>query len=174
MPQELTSLVGRYGKHLSGSDVEEDGSELESREFDDETRELIGLDDIAEIIGEIDQEADMDVEAMEQEAQAIKEGKDPANISDPDEVIEEMDQDFRARPTAAPDAPPTRRTSRRRPTERATTRARHGRCRIGSQSPFGSPRNACFAVCVANPRAVLIHTPHSTRSRAVSRLEPGR
>ncbi|WP_226005350.1 SPFH domain-containing protein [Natrinema salinisoli] len=96
MPQELTSLVGRYGKHLSGSDVKENGSELESREFDDETRELIGLDDIAEIIGEIDQEADMDVEAMEQEAQAIKEGKDPAEISDPDEVIEEMDQDFQS------------------------------------------------------------------------------
>ncbi|ELY74705.1 SPFH domain-containing protein [Natrinema pallidum] len=96
MPQELTSLVGRYGKHLSGSDVEADGHELESREFDDETRELIGLDDIAEIIGEIDQEADMDVEAMEQEAQAIKEGKDPAEISDPDEVIEEMDQDFQS------------------------------------------------------------------------------
>ncbi|MGM0387517.1 MAG: SPFH domain-containing protein [Natrinema limicola] len=94
MPQELTSLVGRYGKHLSGSDVEGDGAELESREFDEETRELIGLDDIAEIIGEIDQEADMDVEAMEQEAQAIKEGKDPAEISDPDEVIEEMDQEF--------------------------------------------------------------------------------
>ena len=94
MPQELTSLVGRYGKHLSGSDVEADGAELESREFDEETRELIGLDDIAEIIGEIDQEADMDVEAMEQEAQAIKEGKDPAEISDPNEVIEEMDQEF--------------------------------------------------------------------------------
>ncbi len=94
MPQELTSMVGRYGKHLSGSDVKQDGKQLDSLEFDDETRELIGLDDIAEIIGEIDQEADMDVEAMEQEAQAIKEGKDPANIADPDEVIEEMDQDF--------------------------------------------------------------------------------
>ena len=94
MPQELTSMVGRYGKHLSGSDVKEDGTELEAREFDDETRELIGLDDIAEIIGEIDQEAEMDVEAMEQEAQAIKEGEDPTEISDPDEVIEEMDQDF--------------------------------------------------------------------------------
>ncbi|PGF15570.1 phosphoesterase [Natrinema sp. CBA1119] len=105
MPQELTSLVGRYGKHLSGSDVEEDGSELESREFDDETRELIGLDDIAEIIGEIDQEADMDVEAMEQEAQAIKEGKDPANISDPDEVIEEMDQDFQSQADGGTEMP---------------------------------------------------------------------
>jgi len=105
MPQELTSLVGRYGKHLSGSDVEEDGSELESREFDDETRELIGLDDIAEIIGEIDREADMDVEAMEQEAQAIKEGKDPANISDPDEVIEEMDQDFQSQADGGTEMP---------------------------------------------------------------------
>ncbi|GAB3675838.1 SPFH domain-containing protein [Halopiger thermotolerans] len=94
MPQELTSLVGRYGKHLSGSDVKEDGTELEALEFDEETRELIGLDDISEIIGEIDQEASMDVEAMEQEAQAIKEGEDPSEITDPDEVIEEMDQNF--------------------------------------------------------------------------------
>ncbi|MFP8952933.1 SPFH domain-containing protein [Natrialbaceae archaeon A-arb3/5] len=94
LPQELSSMVGRYGKHLSGSDVKEDADELESLDFDEETRELIGLDDIAEIIGEIDQEAEMDVEAMEQEAQAIKEGQDPAEISDPDEVIEEMDQEF--------------------------------------------------------------------------------
>ncbi|NKE37010.1 SPFH/Band 7/PHB domain protein [Natronococcus sp. JC468] len=76
LPQELTSMVGRYGKHLSGSDVAADGDRLESLEFDDETRELIGLDDIAEIIGEIDAEADVDVEAMEREAQAIKEGED--------------------------------------------------------------------------------------------------
>ncbi len=96
MPQELTSMVGRYGKHLSGSDVKANGQQLDSLDFDEETRELIGLDDIAEIIGEIDQEADMDVEAMEQEAQAIKEGKDPANIADPDDVIEEMDQDFQS------------------------------------------------------------------------------
>ncbi len=94
MPQELTSMIGRYGKHLSGSDVKQNGHQLDSLEFDEETRELIGLDDIAEIIGEIDEQADMDVEAMEQEAQAIKEGKDPANIADPDDVIEEMDQDF--------------------------------------------------------------------------------
>ncbi|MFC4544252.1 SPFH domain-containing protein [Halosolutus amylolyticus] len=104
MPQELTSMVGRYGKHLSGSDVKEDGEQLESLEFDEETRELIGLDDIAEIIGEIDQEAEMDVEAMEQEAQAIKEGEDPSNIADPDEVIEEMDQDFQGRTDGGTDA----------------------------------------------------------------------
>ncbi|SEH12546.1 Regulator of protease activity HflC, stomatin/prohibitin superfamily [Natronorubrum sediminis] len=94
LPQELSSMVGRYGKHLSGSDVQESDTELESLDFDEETRELIGLDDIAEIIGEIDEEAEMDLEAMEQEAQAIKEGKDAAEISDPDDVIEEMDQEF--------------------------------------------------------------------------------
>ncbi|AFZ72147.1 SPFH domain-containing protein [Natronobacterium gregoryi] len=101
LPQELTSMVGRYGKHLSGSDVAEETDELEALDFDEETRELIGLDDIAEIIGEIDEEAEMDVEAMEQEAQAIKEGQDPGNISDPEEVIEEMDQDFKEANPAA-------------------------------------------------------------------------
>ncbi len=94
VPQELSSMVGRYGKHLTGSDVKEDGHVLDSLEFDDETRELIGLDDIAEIIGEIDEEAELDIEAMEQQAQAIQEGEDTAEIKDPDEVIEEMDQEF--------------------------------------------------------------------------------
>ncbi|MCU4924970.1 SPFH/Band 7/PHB domain protein [Halobacteria archaeon AArc-dxtr1] len=75
LPQELSSMLGRYGKHLTGSDVSEDDDQLESLDFDDETRELIGLDDIAEIIGEIE-ETEMDVEAMEQEAQAIQEGED--------------------------------------------------------------------------------------------------
>jgi regulator of protease activity HflC (stomatin/prohibitin superfamily) len=99
LPQELSSLVGRYGKHLSGSDVSEMGkvdgaSELDSLEFDDETRELLGLDNIDEILGQIDEEADVDVEAMEEEAQAIKEGQDATNIRDPDEVIEEMDAEM--------------------------------------------------------------------------------
>jgi regulator of protease activity HflC (stomatin/prohibitin superfamily) len=82
MPQELTSLVGRYGKHLSGSDVEGNGTDLESLEFEDETRELIGLDDIADIIGEIDEQAEMDVEAMEEQARAIKEGQDVGMAAD--------------------------------------------------------------------------------------------
>jgi len=48
LPQELTSLVGRYGKHLSGSDagVIDVGNSLEGREFDAEEREMLGLDDI--------------------------------------------------------------------------------------------------------------------------------
>jgi regulator of protease activity HflC (stomatin/prohibitin superfamily) len=93
LPQELSSLVGRYGKHLTGSDVQTDGEELDSLDFDAETRELIGLDNIDEILGQIDEEAEMDVEAMEQEAQAIKEGEDPASMKSADEIIEEMDED---------------------------------------------------------------------------------
>ncbi len=76
LPQELSSMVGRYGKRLTGSDVEADGDRLESLEFDEETRELIGLDDIAEIVGEIGQEAEVDLEALEREAKAIQEGED--------------------------------------------------------------------------------------------------
>jgi regulator of protease activity HflC (stomatin/prohibitin superfamily) len=91
LPQELTSLVGRYGKHLTGSDVQADGEELDALEFDAETRELLGLDDIEEILGQIEQETEMDVEQMEAQAQAIKEGEDPTDIRDPDEVIQEMD-----------------------------------------------------------------------------------
>jgi len=46
LPQELTSLFGRYGKHLSGSDVSAPVERVESREFDEETRELLGLDEV--------------------------------------------------------------------------------------------------------------------------------
>ncbi|QZA88842.1 SPFH/Band 7/PHB domain protein [Salinarchaeum sp. IM2453] len=91
VPQELSSLVGRYGKHLSGSDVKEQDGTLDSLNFDSETRELLGLDDIEEIISQIDEETEMDLEQMEQEAQAIKEGAAGADLKDPDEVIEEME-----------------------------------------------------------------------------------
>jgi regulator of protease activity HflC (stomatin/prohibitin superfamily) len=74
IPQELTSLVGRYGKHLTGSDVATNGQQLDSLEFDAETRELIGLDDIREILGEIDQAAELDIEELEQQAKAVKDG----------------------------------------------------------------------------------------------------
>ncbi|EFW93844.1 band 7 protein [Haladaptatus paucihalophilus DX253] len=57
LPQELSSLVGRYGKHLTGSDVRDGAEFLESNEFDPETRELLGLDDIEETLSEIDTEA---------------------------------------------------------------------------------------------------------------------
>jgi regulator of protease activity HflC (stomatin/prohibitin superfamily) len=92
LPQELTSMLGRYGKHLTGSDIREDGADLESLDFDEETRELIGLDDIDEILGNISEDAELDVEEMEQEAEAIKTGEASADIEDPDEIIEGMDQ----------------------------------------------------------------------------------
>ncbi|MFB6202212.1 MAG: SPFH domain-containing protein, partial [Halorhabdus sp.] len=94
LPQELTSLVGRYGKHLTGSDTRTDGEILEGLDFDAETREMLGLDDIEEILGQIDQEAEVDVEEMEEQAQAVKSGAETADIKDPDEVIEEMDNEF--------------------------------------------------------------------------------
>ncbi len=74
IPQELTSLLGRYGKGLTGSDVATNGDHLDSLEFDAETRELIGLDNIGEILGEIDQAARVDVEDLEQQARAVKDG----------------------------------------------------------------------------------------------------
>ena len=94
LPQELSSLVGRYGKHLTGSDVRTDGELLDSLDFDKDTREMLGLDDIEEILGQIDAEAEVDLSEMEEEAQAVKRGADAADIKDPDEVIEEMDQEF--------------------------------------------------------------------------------
>src|SRR6056297_681492 len=93
LPQELTSLVGRYGKHLTGSDIKENGHVLEGLEFDAEAREMLGLDDIEEILGQIDQEAEVDIEEMEQQAQKIKHGED-AGVDSADEVIEEMDAEI--------------------------------------------------------------------------------
>jgi len=89
LPQELTSLVGRYGKHLQGADAKENGHVLEGLEFDEETREMLGLDDIQEILGELDSEEEIvDLEEMEQEAQKVKQGDTTANIKDPDELLD--------------------------------------------------------------------------------------
>lgn len=94
LPQELSSLLGRYGKHLTGSDVAIDDQRLESLEFDMETRELLGLDDIEEILGQIDRDAEMDIEEMEKEAEAIKSGNEEAVIGDTDAVIEDIDAEI--------------------------------------------------------------------------------
>ncbi|MGM0605706.1 MAG: SPFH domain-containing protein [Halobacteriota archaeon] len=92
LPQELTSLVGRYGKQLTGSDVQE-GQALEGLEFDSETRELLGLDDIEEILGQIDEAAELDIEQLEEEAEKIKAGDTRSDIRSADEVIQEADED---------------------------------------------------------------------------------
>jgi regulator of protease activity HflC (stomatin/prohibitin superfamily) len=93
LPQELTSLVGRYGKHLSGSDVGDQGVEMESLDFDAETRELIGLDDIDEILNQISKEADVDPAELEEKAEAVQRGED-AGLKDADAVIDEMDAEL--------------------------------------------------------------------------------
>ncbi|ESP87749.1 SPFH domain-containing protein [Candidatus Halobonum tyrrellensis] len=49
LPQELTSLLGRYGRQMTGSDVQASAG-LDSGSFDDETRELLGLDDVEGIL----------------------------------------------------------------------------------------------------------------------------
>ncbi|WP_424014473.1 SPFH domain-containing protein [Halorubrum xinjiangense] len=92
LPQELTSLVGRYGKALSGSDVQEMEG-LDGKEFDDDTRKMLGLDDIDEILGQIEESAEMNVEELEKEAEAVKSGDAGASIRSADEVIQEMDDE---------------------------------------------------------------------------------
>jgi regulator of protease activity HflC (stomatin/prohibitin superfamily) len=91
LPQELTSLLGRYGRQLTDSDVQESAG-LDSLEFDGETRELLGLDNIEEILGQIDAATEMDVEELEQEAEAIKQGAG-VDIQNPDDVVDDVDPD---------------------------------------------------------------------------------
>ncbi|MFB6069752.1 MAG: SPFH domain-containing protein [Halanaeroarchaeum sp.] len=82
VPQELSSLVGRYGKHLSESDVAQEMEPLESLDFDEETRELLGLDEIDQMLDEMDAAADLDSEVGEQD------------IKSAEEVIEELDAEL--------------------------------------------------------------------------------
>ena len=89
LPQELTSLVGRYGKHLQGADAKENGHVLEGLEFDEETREMLGLDDIQEILGELENEDEIvDLEEMEEEAKKVKQGDTTTDIQDPDDLLD--------------------------------------------------------------------------------------
>ncbi|MFC7323555.1 SPFH domain-containing protein [Halorubrum rutilum] len=64
LPQELTSLVGRYGKALSGSDVQQMEG-LEGKEFDEETEKLLGLEDIESALEQLDTVADSDLRTDE-------------------------------------------------------------------------------------------------------------
>ncbi|WP_424019957.1 SPFH domain-containing protein [Halorientalis pallida] len=78
LPQELSSLVGRYGKHLTGSDVQTGGEgSLESLDFDAETREMLGLDDIAATLEELDTNVERPTGATESgTADAAADGDD--------------------------------------------------------------------------------------------------
>jgi regulator of protease activity HflC (stomatin/prohibitin superfamily) len=92
MPQELTSLVGRYGQHLTGSDTKTKES-LGSLDFDEETREMLGLDDIEDILGQIDEAAELDTEAMEQEAEKVMSGGAEPDIKSAEEVVSGADEE---------------------------------------------------------------------------------
>jgi regulator of protease activity HflC (stomatin/prohibitin superfamily) len=72
LPQELTSLVGRYGKALSGSDVQQMEG-LEGKKFDEETEKLLGLEDIESALEQLDTVADSDLRTDEtRDADAIR------------------------------------------------------------------------------------------------------
>lgn len=81
IPQELSSLVGRYGKHLSGSDVESAENTLDSLEFDQETEEMLGLDDIEKIVEGLEEEVD----------EVASDPNSEAEIADPDSVVDAED-----------------------------------------------------------------------------------
>jgi regulator of protease activity HflC (stomatin/prohibitin superfamily) len=76
LPQELTSLVGRYGKRLTGSEVRVDSEPIESLEFDAETREMLGLDDIDETLAE--------VSALENGSNGERRAGNDAGVPDPE------------------------------------------------------------------------------------------
>jgi regulator of protease activity HflC (stomatin/prohibitin superfamily) len=63
LPQEMTSLLSRYGKHLTGGDAGV-GESLESMEFDEETREMLGINSIEELAAG-DGDIEMEVESAD-------------------------------------------------------------------------------------------------------------
>ncbi len=72
LPQELTSLVSRYGRHLTGGDVG-DGAALESMDFDEATREMLGIDSIEELAaGDGDIDPDFEMESADVESADIE------------------------------------------------------------------------------------------------------
>ncbi len=73
LPQEMTSLLGRYGKHLSGGDASTGGPSLESMEFDEGTRELLGIDSIEDLAaGDAEGDLDLEVETADIESADIE------------------------------------------------------------------------------------------------------
>jgi len=90
LPQELTSLVGRYGKALSGSDVQQMEG-LEGKEFDEETEKLLGLEDIESALEQLDTVADSDLRTDEtRDADATRD----VDLSRQDEATDEADREI--------------------------------------------------------------------------------
>ncbi|MFC7113960.1 SPFH domain-containing protein [Natronoarchaeum sp. GCM10025703] len=84
MPQELTSMIGRYGKHLSGSDVQQADGSLESLDFDDDTAEMLGLNDIEELISEFGEAASGEPSS--------EVGRDSREEIDDTELVDELEK----------------------------------------------------------------------------------
>ncbi|WP_435073919.1 SPFH domain-containing protein [Halorubrum sp. HHNYT27] len=90
LPQELTSLVGRYGKALSGSDVQQMEG-LEGKEFDEETEKLLGLEDIESALEQLDTVADSDLRTDEtRDADTARD----VDLSRQDEETDEADREI--------------------------------------------------------------------------------
>ncbi|WP_423995944.1 SPFH domain-containing protein [Halorubrum trapanicum] len=87
LPQELTSLVGRYGKALSGSDVQQMEG-LDSKEFDEETEKLLGLEDIESALEQLDTVADSDLRTDETR------DSDNVDLAKQEEATREADRDI--------------------------------------------------------------------------------
>ncbi|GAA0532660.1 SPFH domain-containing protein [Halorubrum ejinorense] len=87
LPQELTSLVGRYGKALSGSDVQQMEG-LDSKEFDEETEKLLGLEDIESALEQLDTVADSDLRTDETR------DADNVDLAKQEEATREADRDI--------------------------------------------------------------------------------
>ena len=64
LPQELSSLLGRYGAHLTGSDVATADGALEAQHFDEETERLLGLDDVDKLLEELEEYDDDEIDAI--------------------------------------------------------------------------------------------------------------
>lgn len=96
LPQELTSLVGRYGKHLSGSDVSQETDALEALDFDEDTKELLGVDSIEDIIDGMDTEELEDMSVDDPDELDDPENLDEPDIPSEDEVVDEVPDDLDA------------------------------------------------------------------------------
>lgn len=97
IPQELSSMLGRYGKSLTGSTVANDEEGLEALEFDEGTEELLGLDNIEELAGELDKVEEQldsvnpDVDDIEPEVGDIEPDIDTSGLDSSDMNTEESE-----------------------------------------------------------------------------------
>ncbi|PSQ55920.1 phosphoesterase [Halobacteriales archaeon SW_8_68_21] len=91
LPQELTSLVGRYGKALSGSDVQQMEG-LEGKQFDAETEKLLGLEDIESALEDLDSYADENLSTSRDGAEVEDGIAETADIDEFD--VDEADIDL--------------------------------------------------------------------------------